>query len=62
MRMCDRGCNEEYEYIGVGDGYGIHGDCFCDVYRCPACGDEATVHCECDDNDTIEREDGLLWE
>lgn len=45
MMMCPRGCAFYLEYIGIDDGFGENQNLICDVYRCPACGEEVAGNC-----------------
>jgi hypothetical protein len=49
---CPRGCDAEMEYKGVSDGYGMYGCSCCDVYECPACGEQEVDNCfNCEDDE-----------
>jgi len=53
MTPCRQGCDASYEYVGIDDGFGISGECVCDIYQCPVCGDEITRNCLCDDDEEL---------
>lgn len=49
MMTCPRGCDAIMEYVGIDDGFGHDGDLACDVYECPACGEQVIGDCVEDD-------------
>ena len=49
MMNCPRGCDAVMEYVGIDDGFGDNGELSCDLYECPACGEQVTGDCVADD-------------
>ena len=45
MNTCPRGCDALLEYVGIDDGFGDNGDLFCDLWECPACGEQVVGDC-----------------
>ena len=45
MRLCPRGCDAFMAYVGIEDGYGMNGQLMCDVWECPACGEQEVGSC-----------------
>lgn len=52
MYQCPRGCDAFLEYVGVDDGFGMHGNLCCDIWQCPACLETVAQDCEnCEDDE-----------
>lgn len=45
MMMCPRGCDAFLEYVGIDDGFGMDGEMVCELWECPACGEQVVGDC-----------------
>lgn len=45
METCPRGCDAFLEYVGIDDGFGMNGDMLCELWECPACGEQVIGEC-----------------